>query len=410
MTAEPRSFTVAVEGSGPAELDYRGPQGWATVVHRAYEGQPFCLRGPDGGLLGYEVGPREHDMGRPRVWEYRVGLSGPQRLRIESAEQWSISVTPLEQDEVEDGGYFSYRGIGCQLVEIVRTDSEPAAIVEFTKVVRPAGYTSQRLHVFLAGRPGVERWEPCDTDRVRFLHRWNSLDAARGGRSDGGVATHVEVREADNHEWRLRVLPLSAAEPLETVVTGSGTEVIAYEGHPGALTLRQTGRPGLVQVTGFDVSLLSYADRPLTGGVIVGNATAPTLLQVKGDGGWELRVTPLDEVRAFDRQIGGTRGTSGEVVRYTGPPATAVVGPRPWSPSFRVFGVRIFTADLIPEEREWAFTDAGPLARFRPPKLDLRPGMLAAVQSYSAPGWQIRAKPKKPSPWARWTARRRGKR
>lgn len=36
MTADVRTFTEAAEGTGPSVLDYRGPQGWATVVHRAH--------------------------------------------------------------------------------------------------------------------------------------------------------------------------------------------------------------------------------------------------------------------------------------------------------------------------------------------------------------------------------------
>lgn len=72
------------------------------------------------------------------------------------------------------------------------------------------------------------------------------------------------------------------------------------------------------------------------------------------------------------RERHGADAAPGQGPRRLGA-ATAVVGPRPWSPSFRHFGVRTFTAGLDPEEQEWAFAGIGPPARFRRPEREPRP-------------------------------------
>lgn len=296
MTADPRPFTLAAEGTGPSELDYQGPQGWATVVHHAHQGS-FTLIGAGNTQL---VRDREHEEWRtvePRTWEYRVGLSGPQRLRIEEAERWSISVTPLERDEVEDGGVFSRRGIGEQRVEIVKPGREGAAILEFTKI---AGEPSTRPALFLLTEYGREleylsREDIGRTDRARFL-----IDADVHLRvwSPSLPTGQVMVVQADNCEWRLRVLPLSAARPVETITTGAGADVLVHRGPPGAVTLRQEKHWAFVRMRGFDMEPgdsgivhSAFHVRPSESDLI-GVGPEPTLIQITGDGGWELHITP----------------------------------------------------------------------------------------------------------------------
>jgi hypothetical protein len=367
MTADARPFTEAAEGTGPAVLDYRGPQGWATVVHRSDRGD----------------------------LTHRVGLSGPQRLRIEYAGQWSVSVTPLEQDEVEDGGFFSRHGIGNQTVDIVKPrpdDPDRAAILEFTTVVRcPSAYPA--LHLCAADGHrlhGLNHWDMGGDRQARYL-----IDGYRpAGEPPVG---RVEVVDADNCEWRLRVLPLSAARPMETITTGTGADVLVRTGPLGAVTLRHTNGSGNIRTTGLHIEsrrhyvrLSAYPTRPFDGGKIIGILPEPTLLQVTGDGDWELRVIPLDELRTFDREIGGTVG---EVVRYTGPPAIARVITRSW----RKWGGLADAQTLTPEltDVRWVLAQGGPLARFRPKKLELLPGMLVAVSApWDGSGWRIRAKAK----------------
>ncbi|WP_405958466.1 hypothetical protein [Streptomyces phaeochromogenes] len=391
MTADPRPFTLAAEGTGPSELDYQGPQGWATVVHHAHQ-RSFTLIGAGNTQL---VRDREHEEWRtvePRTWEYRVGLSGPQRLRIEEAERWSISVTPLERDEVEDGGVFSRRGIGEQRVEIVKPGREGAAILEFTKI---AGEPSTRPALFLLTEYGREleylsREDIGRTDRARFL-----IDADVHLRvwSPSLSTGQVMVVQADNCEWRLRVLPLSAARPVETTTTGTGADVLVHRGPPAAVTLRQEKHWAFVRMRGFDMEPgdsgivhSAFHVRPSESDLI-GVGPEPTLIQITGDDGWELRITPLGELRTFDREI---RGTVGEVVRYTGPPATAQVSTASWHEWGGTASVGVRTAEFT--RKDWVFVDGGPLARFRNKRLELLPGMLLTVTAPKhGSGWRIRA-------------------
>jgi hypothetical protein len=125
---------------------------------------------------------------------------------------------------------------------------------------------------------------------------------------------------------------------------------------------------------------------PFDAGEIIGILPEPTLLQVTGEGDWELGVIPLDELRTFDREIGGTVG---EVVRYTGPPATARVTSRSWRKWGGMADVQTLTPEL--SSVRWVVARGGPLARFRPRKLELLPGMLVTVGApFDGSGWRIR--------------------
>ncbi|MGI3222625.1 hypothetical protein ACRJ4B_00060 [Streptomyces sp. GTA36] len=362
------------------------------MVHHAHQGS-FTLIGAGSTQL---VREREHEERRtvePRTWEYRVGLSGPQRLRIEEAERWSISVTPLERDEVEDGGVFCRRGIGEQRVEIVKPGREGAAILEFTKVV---GEPSTRPALFLLTEYGREleylsREDIGRTDRARFLIDADVHLRVWRPRSPTG---QVMVVEADNCEWRLRVLPLSAARPVETTMTGTGADVLVYRGPPGAVTLRQVRDWTFVRMRGFGMepgnSCIVHPDFDLrpTGSDLIGFGPEPTLIQITGDGGWELHITPLGELRTFDSEISGTVG---EVVRYTGPGATARVSTGSWREWGGMASVGVRTAEFT--RKDWVFVEGGPLARFRNKRLELLPGMLLTVTAPKhGSGWRIRAK------------------
>jgi hypothetical protein len=322
---------------------------------------------------------------------HRVGLSGPQRLGIEYAGQWSVSVIPLEQDEVEDGGFFSRHGIGNQTVDIVKPDPddpEGAAVLEFTKVVRShSAYPALQLCAANGHRlRELSHWDIGGAHHARFL-----IDGYR--RAGEPPVGRVEVVDADNCEWRLRVLPLSAARPMETVTTGTGADILIRTGPPGAVTLRHTQGIGQVRTSGLHIESRRHCVRmsasptfPFDGGEIIGILPEPTLLQVTGDGDWELCVIPLDELRTFDREIGGTVG---EVVRYTGPPAIARVNSRSWRKWGGLAGVQTLTPEL--SDVGWVLARGGPLARFRPRKLELLPGMLVTVGApFDGSGWRIR--------------------
>jgi hypothetical protein len=62
-----------------------------------------------------------------------------------------VSVTPLEQDEVEDGGFFSRRGVGNRTVEIVKPDPEGAR---------------QQVQQFEHIRLTQHETHPCSTDTL----------------------------------------------------------------------------------------------------------------------------------------------------------------------------------------------------------------------------------------------------
>nr|WSY55300.1 hypothetical protein OG999_37710 [Streptomyces sp. NBC_00886] len=383
MTAEVRPFTEAAEGTGPSVLDYRGPQGWATVVHRAHLGC-FTLLGTDDISLAQDYEPEYRRTEEPRTWKYKVALSGPQRLRVDAAERWSISVTPLEQDEVEDDGVFRYRGIGNQTVEIVKPDPRGPAILEFTKLfcVRSA-----RPHLRLCTDFGDQiSWSVGVVDRARFLFDHDTPPI-------WSAASRVEVSNADDCEWVLRVLPLSAACPVESPMTrGIGAEALVHEGVPAALWVwchrTDVGSGSEVDVRiesrGYKVALSADFHRS-EGGGIVGLGPGPTLLQIAGDTGWDLRVTPLDELPTFDRAIGG-RG--GQVLRYTGPPAIARVVTRSWHKWPGMVSVRTLTTELL--WRDWVYVNGGLPGQFRGKRLELLPGMLVVVNGpRDRSGWWI---------------------
>jgi hypothetical protein len=358
------------------------------VVHRAHW-RRFTLVGADDTPLVRDFEAEHCRTAEMRTWEYQVGLSGPQRLRIDEAERWSISVTPLEQDEVEDGGVFCRRGIGNQTVEIARPDPRGAAILEFTKIVcvRPA-----RPYLRLRTDVGDQvHWSVGDIDRARFLfdHDTPPIWLATG---------RVEVSKADNCEWLLRILPLSAARPVETTTTGTGAEVLVHTGVPGALTLRRARdaehhfRVDLrIESREYKVTLFADSGSPSEGGGIIGIGPGPTLLQTTGDGGWELHVTPLDELRTFDQEISGT---AGEVLRYTGPPATARVISRSWHKWSGMVSVRTLTPELF--WQEWVLAMGGLSGRLRSgrlrrERLELLPGMLVVIDApRDGHGWRIR--------------------
>ncbi|WP_405971814.1 hypothetical protein OG496_19685 [Streptomyces sp. NBC_00988] len=394
MTADVRPFTEAAEGTGPSELDYRGPQGWATVVHRAHLGS-FTLVGADDTRPVRDFEPERCRTEEPRTWTYRVGLSGPQRLRVETAERWSISVTPLEQDEPEDGGVFCRRGIGHQTVELTGPEPPGPAVLEFTKV-ECAHPTS--LFLRLRTDFGDEAfWQVGDHDRARFLfgHDTPAIWSTTG---------RVEVANAVDCEWRLRVLPLSAARPLDGVTTrGTGPEVLVHTGRPAALALWSLTDAGSdstadspvdsrvdstvevrIESRGYNVTLSADPHHPEHGGIL-GLGPGPTLLQT-GRGGWDLRVTPLDAVRTFDK---GTTGTGGEVLRYTGPPVTARVITRSWHTWSGMVSVRTLTPELV--WQDWVNTKGGLPGRLRGKSLNLLPGTLLAVNGpRDGSSWQIR--------------------
>ncbi|MEV0910793.1 hypothetical protein [Streptomyces hokutonensis] len=369
-------FSEAAEGTGPAELDYRGPQGWATVVHRAHVGR-FTLRGAENTYLVLEFEPEQCRTEEPRTWEYRVGLSGPQRLRIEAAEQWSVSVTPLEQDEPEDGGVFSRRGIGNQTVELAEPDPPGGAILEFTRIegLRPTS-VFLRLHTDFGDQAF---WPVGDNDRARFLF---GLDTP----AIWSTACRVEVGNAAGCAWRLRVLPLSAARPLDgTTTRGTGAEVLVHTGAPAALALCSLSDAGYgpkahipkVQVRvdslGYQVTL-SAGHRHVAAGAVLGLGPGPTLLQTGGDGGWDLHTTGLDTVQTF---YGRFTGTGGKVLRYAGPPVTVRVVTRSWHRWSGMVTVRTLTPELA--WQDWVNTKGGLPGRLRGERLDLLPGMLLAV-------------------------------
>ncbi|MFJ9242849.1 hypothetical protein [Streptomyces sp. NPDC101776] len=392
MTADVRPFTEAAEGTGPAELDYRGPQGWATVVHRAHVGSFTLLGrlGPPGAEhtdLVREFEPEQHRTEEPRTWEYRVGLSGPQRLRIEAAERWSISVTPLEQDEPEDGGVFCRRGIGNQTVELPEPEPESksggGAILEFTRIesVRPTSLFL-RLHT---GFGDQTYWPVGNDDRARFLYGHDTPAV-------WSTAGRVEVANAAGCEWRLRVLPLSAARPLEEATRGTGAEVLAHTGAPAALALCSLADAGStskaevrIESRGYKVTL-SADHHHATEGWVVGLGPGPTLLQTGGAGGWELVTTPLDTVPTFDGEI---TGTGGKVLRYTGPPVTARVTTESWHKWAGMVSVRTLTPELL--WKDWVNTKGGLAGRLRGERLDLRPGTpLTITGPHDGSGWRIR--------------------
>jgi hypothetical protein len=383
MTADVRPFTEAAEGTGPAELDYRGPQGWATVVHRAHVGS-FALLGGDGTDLVREFESEPCRTEEPRTWEYRVGLSGPQRLRVETAERWSFSVTPLEQDEPEDGGVFRRRGIGNQTVELPEPDPQGGAILEFTKIesARPA-HLFLRLHTDFGDQA---YWPVGNDDRARFLFGHDTP-------AIWSTAGRVEVANAVGCEWRLRVLPLSAARPLEgTTTRGTGAEVLVHTGVPAALALWSVSDAGSnptvqVHVESRDYKVdLSTAHHHVAAGAILGLGPGPTLLQTRGDGGWDLRVTPLDKVPTFDE---GITGSGGEVVRYTGPPVTARILTRSWHKWSGMVSVRTLTPELV--WQDWANAKGGLPGRLPGGRLKLLPGMVLAIDGpHDGSDWRIR--------------------
>ena len=397
MTADPRPFTEAIEGTGPAVLDYRGPQGWATVIHSDYR-RCFVLLDGDGNRLVGDVEAWEGRTYERQTREYRVGLSGPQRLCVEYADQWSIHVTPLEQDEVEDGGFFSRHGIGNQTVEIVKPDPEGSAILEFTMVAYERRTASRYPLPTLYLSPPHGYWRSEENG-------WGSGDGVRhlmdhDRRSRYLPISQVQIEGAVNCEWRLRVLPLSAARPMEATTTGTGADVLIHTGPPAAVTLRHVqGRSSIdafgygIEPTGFDYeshrfsSLSARPDCPFAAGRLIGVLPEPTLVQVSGDGDWELRVIPLDELRTFDREI---TGTVGEVVRYTGPPAIARVITGSWRKWGGMASVQTLTPEL--SDVRWILARGGPLARFRPRQLELLPGMLVTIDApFDGSGWRIRA-------------------
>ncbi|WP_416965556.1 hypothetical protein [Streptomyces sp. Agncl-13] len=386
MTADVRPFTEAAEGTGPSELDYRGPQGWATVVHRAHLGS-FTLVGAEDTRPVRDFEPGHCRTQEPRTWTYRVGLSGPQRLRIETAERWSISVTPLEQDEPEDGGVLCRRGIGNQTVELAGREPPGAAILEFTKV-ECAHPTS--LFLRLRAFDDEAFWQVGDHDRARFLfgHDTPAIWSTTG---------RVEVGNAVGCEWRLRVLPLSAARPVDgTTTRGTGPEVLVHTGEPAALALWSLADAGndstvdsavevRIESRRYKVTLFSDHHHPRHGGIL-GLGPGPTLLQTGGRGGWDLRVTPLDAVRTFDA---GITGTGGEVLRYTGPPVTARVVTRSWHTWSGMVTVRTLTPQLV--WQDWVNTKGGLPGRLRGESLNLLPGTLLAISGPpDGSGWQIR--------------------
>ncbi|WP_427922775.1 hypothetical protein [Streptomyces sp. cg40] len=371
MTADVRPFSEAAEGTGPAELDYRGPQGWATVVHRAHVGS-FTLLGPEDTHLVRELEPEQSRTEEPRTWEYRVGLSGPQRLRIEAAERWSVSVAPLEQDEPEDGGVFSRRGIGNQTVELAEPDPPGGAILEFTRV---EGLHSTSVFLRLHTDFGDQAfWPVGDNDRGRFLYG-HDVPAV------WSTAGRVEVGNAAGCEWRLRVLPLSAARPLDgKTARGTGAEVLVHTGAPAALALWSPADAGSdsraevrVESRGYKVTLSADHHHTEEGGIL-GLGPGPTLLQTGGYGDWELRTTALDAVRTFDGEF---TGTGGKVLRHTGPPVTARVVTRSWHRWRGMVSVRTLTPEL--GWQDWVNTKGGLPGRLRGERLDLLPGMLLAV-------------------------------
>ncbi|MGX9890892.1 hypothetical protein [Streptomyces sp. NPDC002276] len=387
MTVDVRPFSEAAEGTGPAELDYRGPQGWATVVHRAHVGS-FTLLGPEGPHLVREFEPEQSRTEEPRTWEYRVGLSGPQRLRIETAERWSVSVAPLEQDEPEDGGVLNRRGIGNQTVELAEAEPPGASILEFTRIesARPTG-----LFLRLRTDFGDEAfWPVGDDDRARFLfgHDTPAIWSSAG---------RVEVGNAVGCEWRLRVLPLSAARPLDgTTTRGTGAEVLIHTGTPAALTLASLSDAGdtpeaqvpevevRVESRGYKVTL-STRNHGSGDGAVLGLGPGPTLLQTGGHGGWELRTTALDAVPTFDGEF---TGTGGKVLRYTGPPVTTRVVTRSCHRWSGMVSVRTLTPEL--RWRDWVNTKGGLPGRLRGRELKLLPGMLLAVTGpHDGSAWRI---------------------
>ncbi|MFD4600788.1 hypothetical protein ACFWPQ_22510 [Streptomyces sp. NPDC058464] len=383
MTADVRPFTEAAEGTGPSVLDYRGPQGWATVVHRAHAGR-FTLVGASGTPLVRNSEPEHSRTEEPRTWEYKVGLAGPQRLRIDGTGRWSISVTPLEQDEAEDGGVFCRRGIGNQTVEIVKPDPQGPAILEFTKLVcvRPARPYLRLRTDFDDQIP----WSVGGVDRARFLfdHDTPPIWSAAG---------RVEVSNADDCEWLLRVLPLSAACPVETTTTrGIGAEALVYTGVPAALwvwCLTDVGSGSELDVRvesrDYEATLSADFDHP-EGGAIVGLGPGPTLLQTEGDGGWDLRVTPLDVLPTFDQAI---CGSGGEVLRYTGPPAVARIVTRSWHKWSGMVSVRTLTPEL--RWQDCVYTNGGLAGRLRRKRLKLLPGMLVVINGpRDGSAWRIR--------------------
>ncbi|MDV9176427.1 hypothetical protein R6V09_40670 [Streptomyces sp. W16] len=383
MTADGRPFTEAAEGTGPAELDYRGPQGWATVVHRARVGR-FTLLGADDTDLVRDFEPEQRRTHEPRTWEYRVGLAGPQRLRVETAERWSVSVTPLVQDEPEDGGVFCRRGIGNQTVELAEPDPPGPAILEFTRIenLRPTN-----LFLRLRTDFGDETfWHVGDNDRARFLFGHDTP-------AIWSTAGRVEVRHAADCEWRLRVLSLSAARPLDgTTTRGTGAEVLVHTGMTAALALHSLSDAGSdldvqvhVESRGYKVTLSTKHHRTEEGGIL-GLGPGPTLLQTEGGGGWELRTTPLDAVRTFD---GGFTGTGGKVLRYTGPPVTTRVVTRSWHKWSGMVSVRTLTPEL--GWQDWVIAKGGLPGRLRGERLDLVPGTLLAVAApHDGSAWRIR--------------------
>ncbi|WP_328687877.1 hypothetical protein OHA74_54310 [Streptomyces phaeochromogenes] len=306
------------------------------------------------------------------------------------------------EDRGPDGRSPLYQGTGSQTI---RLKSHPTgqAIVECTRL-SPASRRIPKLTLNAGDDTKLELAGtivkgPGDT-HCRFLI------------GDFGTATtRIQVECAADCAWQLRVLPLSAARVLHTWATGTGSEVLVYDGPPAVLKLRQTkGRGTHVSVYVIRANrlqaIMSTGAPTLVSGDIIGlsakalslplsSATMPpelspkpTTLNVASYGAdWELSVSAPEKLRSFAQEING-RGS--EVVRYTGPPRTVRITNRSWWPGHDL-GVSIFAEDLshrvdllAPRVR------GGPSARFQSRSQDLRSGALLDIRTAYSSRWRIR--------------------
>ncbi|MFD3312467.1 hypothetical protein [Streptomyces sp. NPDC058694] len=301
-----------------------------------------------------------------------------------------------------------HQGTGSRTIHLAEPHPTGQVIIDCTRL-SPAGRRIPKLTLH-AGNDTELKFAGSivkgrgDT-RCRFLIR--ELDL-------GAVTTRIQVECAADCAWRLRVLPLSAARVLDTWATGTGSDVLVYDGPPAVLKLRQTKGRGTrvavyaIRANRLQALLSTWAPRLVSGGHVIalppkpstvpGEAAGvppepvspkPTLLKVAGYGcGWELSVSTPNELRSFSREISG-KGR--EVVRYIGPPGTLRIDNRSWRPGHDLY-VESFAEDLSHKvDILHLHPRGGSLSRFRSQRLDLLPGMLVAIGTVYSDPWRIRA-------------------
>ncbi|MFP3991363.1 TerD family protein [Streptomyces sp. E11-3] len=343
MSAAKR-FTDRASGSGPdvlfydgpmADLDYRhecGEHEYGNfIVWASYEGDtPTGVS--KGTLLANGTGSVEAS----------GPLSGPCLLQLDAEGSWSLAARPVPVSAPADGVLAEYRGQGRndETMELTNPTPGSAVIMEYAfgdidpgETYYGDGYPDEETYPEDAhgSEPeyyGVHESDEYGIDRPLLHSHQDGMNGRVLLFTDGAATTRLRL--TDIPRWTLRLLPLSAARPLDGPLTGSATEVLAYRGEPAVLRLTgsRQGNPAAYEVDSWlegafsdTVVLEAFGARPAHGPLraLPGRVTY-VCVHHDSRQGWELGLSDAVAARAFTSAV---TGHGDDVVRFTGPPGRA---------------------------------------------------------------------------------------